>query len=412
MQVYCPPEQALSPFAWYHHMRQTMPVVYDESIASWHFFRYADILQVIGDYPTFSNDRKRIFPQQRDQTAIHSSIISMDQPRHKQLRSASNQVFTARFVQQLTARITAIVHGLLDAMAKGANGNQVDVIGAFAAPLPIFVLADILDIPETQWARLKRWTEAIVSRDYHDTLAQDVQSFHTGVTAQANDLHPLHIHSVMHEMRDMDEYFLQLIAERQRQPGRDLLSRLLEVKVHGEPFSETELLGLCASLLIAGSEVTAHLLGNALLCFDEYPEVWARVKRQPDLIPAAIEEVLRYRSPLKSMIRIAARETRFGEHVIGENQVLILWLASANRDEEHFLQPELFDIQRQPNRHLGFGHGIHYCIGAPLARLEVQIALRALLERFPTFRCVPGTRLEPLKSGTVFGVRHLPIVLS
>jgi len=409
MQTYLSTEQALSPFAWYRYMRESMPIFYDESIRSWHLFRYDDILQVINDYTTFSSDRKRILPQKQDQAAIHSSIISMDQPRHKQLRHVVNQVFTPQVVMQITTRITSIINGLLDTVV---SNSEMDVIKDFASPLPVLVLADLLGTPEAQRGRLKRWTEVIVSREYHDAVEQRQQSLNIGAPSQSADTHPLHIRSVMQEMREMDDYFLQLLQERQHHPGNDLISRLLAVEVHGEPFSQTELLGLCASFLIAGSEVTAHLLGNAILCFDEYPEALASVRHHPSLIPMAIEEVLRYRSPLKSMIRIAAIDTEFCHYSINKNQVIILWLASANHDETHFLHPEQFDIQRKPNRHLGFGHGIHYCIGAVLARLEIQIALRIMLERFPTFRRVPGTHLEPIRSGTIFGVKHLPIVFS
>ncbi len=409
MRTDFPTEQALSPFAWYRYMRESMPIFYEESIRSWHLFRYDDILQVITDHTTFSSDRKRILPQKQDQAAIHSSIISMDQPRHKQLRNVVNQAFSPQVVMHLTTRITSIINELLDTVVS--NGGM-DVIKDFASPLPVLVLADLLGIPAVQRDRLKRWTEVIVSREYHDAVEQKHQTLNIGAPSQSEDPHPLHIRSVMQEMREMDDYFLQLLQERQHHLGYDLISRLLAVKVDGEPFSQNELLGLCASFLIAGSEVTAHLLGNAILCFDEYPEVLASVRHHPSLIPMAIEEVLRYRSPLKSMIRIAAIDTKFGHYSISKNQVIILWLASANHDETHFPHPEQFDIQRKPNRHLGFGHGIHYCIGAVLARLEIQIALRIMLERFPAFRRAPGTHLEPIRSGTIFGVKHLPIVFS
>jgi len=162
-------------------------------------------------------------------------------------------------------------------------------------------------------------------------------------------------------------------------------------------------------LLVAGNETTTNLIGSALLCFAEHPDVWARLRREPALLPQAIEEVLRYRSPVQSMFRTAAADVVLGEQTIPRGASVIAWIGAANRDAAQFPDPDRFDIDRQPNRHIAFGYGIHYCLGAPLARLETQIALRALLERFAEVRLAPGITLEPLPSMIVYGVRGLPI---
>lgn len=368
-------EQLLYPYPWYQSMRETKPISFNESYYSWSFFRYADVQRVLLDYENFSS-------QFMGGGSLSVSLISTDPPRHRQLRSLVTQAFTPRTVARLEPRITAIVHELLDRVA--AQGKM-DVIDDLAYPLPVTVIAELLGVPVEDREQFKHWSDMVVGSE--ETAGHAPQ-------------------------REMGMYFLQLLAQRRREPREDLLSALLAAQVDGEHLSEQELLGFCILLLVAGNVTTTNLIGNAFLCFDEAPEALAQLYADPSLIPGAIEEVLRYRSPVRLMYRVAAKDTVFEGHQIKEGQYVLVWLGSANRDETEFSEPDRFDPRRSPNRHLGFGHGIHYCLGAPLARLEAKIALTAMLERFHAIKKVPDTMLEPISSSILHGVRHFPVTFS
>jgi len=386
-------------------MRQERPIFYDEHINCWQLFRYEDILRVITDYHTFSSDRKRVFA--KDQAAIHSSPVSNDPPRHRQVRDIVNHAFTVRMVEQLVPQITEITNELLN---KVIPTGEIDIIKDLAHPLPAIVMADLLGIPEDARERLKQWTEILIARDYHDTV--DYLKTQSLSDSQVDIPHALSIRPIkdaMQGMQEVDAYLMRLLEERKRQPHNDLISRLLTTEVGGQRLTDTELIGFCVFLLIASNQITAHLIGNAMHCFIEHPAIQKRLRQQPSLMRDAIEEVLRYHPPVKSMIRIATTDTNIGEYGIQKDQVLILWLASANHDEQFFQNPECFDIQREPNQHIAFGHNIHYCLGAPLARLEARIALNTILAQLPDIRRKGDKPLEPIWSGTVFGVKSLPI---
>ena len=207
-------------------------------------------------------------------------------------------------------------------------------------------------------------------------------------------------------------YFLGMIEQRRQQPRDDLISGLTEAQVEGEHLTAQELLGFCILLLIAGNETTTNLIGNAILAFDEQPEAQEQLRNAPKLLPSAIEEALRYRSPVQSMFRVAAREVELGGQTIPEDAWIVAWIGSANRDGAQFPDPDRFDMARTPNRHVAFGHGIHFCIGAPLARLEARIALGALLERTRDLRVAPDAHLEALGGNIVFGVQQLPVTFT
>jgi len=184
---------------------------------------------------------------------------------------------------------------------------------------------------------------------------------------------------------------------------------LLAAEIEGQHLDEQELLGFCVLLLVAGNETTTNLIGNAVLCFDEHPEAMEQLRAEPALLPDAIEEVLRYRSPIKMMFRVATTDVELGGQQMRAGEGVVAWISSANHDEAQFPHADTFDIRRSPNRHLAFGYGIHFCIGAPLARLESKIALAAMLERLPGMRQVRDVPLEPTGSFVLYGVQHLPI---
>src|SRR3989440_6235989 len=369
-------DEALNPFPWYRLMRETQPVYYNPQYHFWQVFGYEDVQRVLSDYTSFSS----VFGgggENRD--PLGSSLISMDPPRHRQLRNLVTQAFTPRSVAQLSERITAIVNQLLEQVAAT---RRMDIIDDLAYPLPVIVIAELLGIPHADRERFKIWSDAVVGATYPED--GDPQA-------------------------EMSEYFLDMIAQRSREPKDDLISALLDAQIDGQHLNQRELLGFCILLLVAGNETTTNLIGNAILCFDEHPEVMEQLRAEPALVPGAVEEVLRYRSPVQFMYRRTVANTTIRDQEIQAGQMVLAWIGSANRDEAQFPNPDNFDIRRTPNRHIAFGHGIHFCLGAPLARLEAKIVLTMLLERFHEIKRVPGVALEPTGSDIVYGVKHLPI---
>lgn len=383
--------KSLDPFPWYREMRESQPMLYEPENELWHIFRYDDTQRILSDTTTFSSEavRRMMTEKERSQTTDEEnvlkipSMLSLDPPRHRQLRSLVTQAFTPRTVTRQNQRITNIVNEYLTMVAPT---GRMDIVADLAYPLPVTVIAEVLGVPAADQAQFKHWSDVIIS-----------ESREKG--AQAG--------------KEMGQYFKRMIHLRRTDPREDLISELIAAQVDGQHLTESELISFYILLLIAGHETTTALLGNAFCCFDEQPEVMEELRANPDLIASAIEEVSRYRSPLQRLIRITTVDTMVGGHTIKAGQLISVWLGSANRDPEQFPHPETFNIHRSPNRHVGFGQGIHFCIGAPLARLEARIALSMLLERF---RNIKRDREVPLKripgESSVFGVQELPVTFT
>jgi cytochrome P450 len=375
----------LNPFPWYRTMRESQPVYFDRQRYTWSVFKFEDVQRVLSDYAAFSS-QSRGGSQSDPNNPFAASMISADPPRHRKLRALVTQAFTPRAVERMAPRIAAIVDELLDQITPA---GQMDVIQHLSYPLPVIVIAEMLGIPVSDRERFKHWSDIIVS------------SASTGGFAQhGNAIH------------EMSAYFTTMIEQCRRSPGDDLISGLLTANIDGEHLTMPELLGFCSLLLIAGNETTTNLIGNAILCFAEQNDLWERLRAEPALLPPAIEEVLRYRSPVQSMFRIVAADTTLGGQEIPKGSQVLAWIGSANRDPDQFAEAERFVIDRAPNRHIAFGHGIHYCLGAPLARMEANIALHAMLKRFKTLELVADAKLERQPSLIVYGVRALPITFS
>ncbi|GBF06785.1 putative cytochrome P450 [Deinococcus aerius] len=364
----------LDPFPWYADMRRASPVVRDPQSGMWMVFDYAGVQRTLSDWKAFSSERGR--PRgENAESALSSSIISTDPPRHRQLRALVEQAFTPRQVRALAPRIGELVDELL---APVEGSGRMDFVLDLAYPLPVIVIAEILGIPASDRDRFKRWSDAVVTGDLSGS-------------------------------REMAAYFGRLIEERRHVPGEDLISGLIAAQVGGEHLNTQELLGFCILLLVAGNETTTNLLANTVLCWQGAPEAYERVVADRDLLPTTIEESLRFRSPVQSMFRVTAQDVELGGQLIPEGSPVLAWIGSANRDEAQFPDAARFDPARTPNRHLAFGHGVHFCLGAPLARLEASLALEALLERLPNLRVAPGTVLDPIPSQIVSGVKRLPV---
>ncbi|WP_423181293.1 cytochrome P450 [Arthrobacter sp. NyZ413] len=375
-------EYSLDPFPHYARLREASPVFHDEQTGSWHVFRYDDVQRVLSEHARFSSRLGGDDPSETGQL-FASSLITTDPPRHRQLRSLVTQAFTPRAVDALAPRISQLTKELLDGIASRGTA---DLIQELAYPLPVIVISELMGIPAHDRDLFKEWSDVIVSQT------------RTGAT---NENHHL-------TNKEMTGYFLDLIEQRRHRPGHDLISNLLAAEIDGQKLSVAELLGFCALLLVAGNETTTNLIGNAVLCFTEVPGTIERLLTEPSLLPQAIEEVLRFRSPVQSMYRVTVADTTLGEVQIPAGAPLVAWIGSANRDERQFQRPTQFDIDRNQIRHLAFGHGVHFCLGAPLAKLEAKIALEAILSRLPGLMLEPGARLERMESTIVYGLKNLP----
>jgi len=374
----------LDPFPHYERMRAAAPVFHDEQSGSWHVFRYDDVQRVLSEHATFSSRMGGDAPSGSGQL-FASSLITADPPRHRQLRSLVTQAFTPKAVDALAPRISALTNELVDGIV--AHGGSADLIQDLAYPLPVIVISELMGIPGQDRERFKHWSDTIVSQT------------RTGPGSGSQDT----------TTSEMVEYFLALIDQRRSRPGEDLISSLLSAEIEGQKLSVPELLGFCALLLVAGNETTTNLIGNAVLCLSESPGTLDRLLKEPALLPQTLEEVLRFRSPVQSMYRVSVAETEVGGERIPAGAPIVAWIGSANRDERQFERAAEFDVDRSPNRHVAFGHGIHFCLGAPLARLEARIALEALLARLPGLSVAPGAHLERMESTIVYGLKAVPI---
>ena len=369
-----PAYSLLDPFPWYTHMRGMAPVFRDPASGLWMVFGYDDVQRTLSDWKVYSSQQgwTREDPAH---SPLSASLISTDPPRHRPLRALVEQAFTPRQVRALAPRIEALVDELLGAAEQH---RRMDFIRDFAEPLPVIVIAEILGIPAADRAAFKRWSDAVLTGDAHGSQA-------------------------------MAAYFTTLIAQRRDALGDDLISGLITAQIDGEHLDAPALVGFCMLLLVAGNETTTNLLANTVLSWHGAPAAYDAVMHDRSLLPTTIEEALRHRSPVQSMYRFTTQDAELGGQLIPAHSPVLAWIGSANRDDAQFPQAQTFDPARTPNRHLAFGNGVHFCLGAPLARLEAQLALSAVLERLPNLRVVPGTVLLPVQSQIVSGVKALPV---
>jgi cytochrome P450 len=312
-------------------------------------------------------------------------MLNLDPPDHERLRKLVNKAFTARRVEQLRPRITAITAGLLDDMS---TRREVDLLASFAFPLPITVICELLGVPVADRDQFRAWSATIVA----DTIAPEVfQSHATAMTA----------------------YFRTLMAARRREPADDLLSALISARDEEDRLSENELLSMAFLLLVAGHETTVNLIGSGMLALLLHPGELARLRADPSLLGGAVEELLRYVSPVNNAtFRFTGEPLELGGVPIGPGEVVLVSLSGANRDPSRYAGPEGLDIGRDGAGHLAFGHGIHYCLGAPLARVEAEIAFGGLLGRFGSMTlAVPPDALRWRPSSLIHGLESLPVRL-
>jgi cytochrome P450 len=318
-------------------------------------------------------------------------LLFLDPPRHTQLRAIVSRAFTPRSIAALEDRIRELSGGLADRLVA-AGAGEADVTAGFAQPLPMLVIADLLGLPHEDWHRLAAWSDAILG--LANTITRD------GAAAAEQAFAAAQI--------ELAAYLQAHVDERRRRPADDLLTRLVQAEVDGQGLTEREILHFFELLLVAGTETTTNLISNAVICLAEHPAELARLRADPALLPSAIEEVLRYRSPVQAMFRSTLHAVELGGRTIPAHRLVLAMIGAANRDGRQFAEPDRFDIGRAPNPHLAFGHGIHFCLGAPLSRLEGRIALADLLARMKTFE-LAAPAWPPRGPFHVHGPSALPI---
>jgi cytochrome P450 len=379
-----------NPYPTYERMRNAAPVFYFSPLDLWLIFDFDGVKRALVDHDAFSSDLSHV-PGHRNPGEW---FIFFDPPRHTKLRALISKAFTPRVVANLEPRIRELSRQLLDQTIERGQAGDVDLAAEFSVPLPMRVIAELVGVPAADWPRYKRWSDVILK--IANTISRDEEAARTIQEYRA----------VTDEMR---AWLPDLIAQRRSAHQDDLLTRLVEAEVDGERLTEPEVLGFVQLLLVGGQETTANLINNAVLCFLEHPDQLARLRSAPELLPAAIEEVLRYRSPLQWMPRATRRDVEMHGQVIPAGKLVLPLIGSANRDPNQFRDAGRFDITRDPNPHIAFGHGIHACLGAPLARLEARIALADFLKRVKGFELASDEPWEPRKALGVHGPSRLPV---
>jgi cytochrome P450 len=348
----------------------------------WQVFAHADVQRVLADHEHFSSEQA-LGPEEANDP-LAASMVLTDPPRHRQLRALVTEAFTPRSVTRMEPRIREIAQELLDAMRPA---GAADFVQAFSYPLPARVIAELLGVPFDRRDDFRRWSDDAVT---------------SGMSVDLSD-------SARASAEQIGLFFFELMEQRRLEPREDLISGLLRAEVNGQRLHVPELIGFCVLLLIAGHETTANLLNHAVWCLTEHPEAASRLRQDPALVPRAIEEVLRFRSPVFGLARRAKIDTELGGRRIAAGDLLFAWISAANRDPAVFADPDRFDIERSPNRHIAFGHGIHFCLGGPLARLEAAVALPMVLAQLPNLRLSDDEPPEEMESVVITGFRRLPV---
>ena len=328
--------------------------------------RYADVRAILMDHATFSSVPPPgiLFDEQAKAFGDAPTMLSSDPPTQTRLRRLVSRDFTPRRIRDLEPRIREIAKNLIDAAERK---GEFDVMADLANPLPVMVIGDLLGVPPEEYRQLKHWSDKIVEADNTIPGMPMPDEIKTAFT-------------------ELKAYFAAEIVRRRKNPGTDLVSALVAAHDEAEALSADELLQFVMLLLAAGNETTTNLIGNGMLALGRNPDSMAALRSKPELMRGAIEEMLRYDGPVQATFRTATKDTVIGGTPITAGMGAFVILAAANRDPAQFKDPEKFDIARESNDHVAFGDGIHFCIGAPLARMEGSIAIGAALERFPNLR--------------------------
>jgi len=388
-----------NPYPIYATLRAEDPVSRQQGVEGdaklWYITRYAEAELVLRDHKRFvknyhntltAEELAQRSPPSRLWELLDGHMLNMDGEAHQRQRTLVNKAFTSRMVNQMQDRVQAIADELLDqVIAKG----QMDLIDEYAFPLPIIVIAEMLGVPATDRHRFRLWSDAFVtpSRTPEEWAVAEKRLF------------------------EFTDYLGQIFAERRQRPQNDLITALLQAEEAGDQLSEEEIYAMVVLLIVAGHETTVNLIGNGTLALLRNPAQLAELRAHPEQMAAAVEELLRYDGPVeRATLRFAAMDTEVGGKLIKRGEAIGVVLASANRDETRFAAADQLDFTRSDNRHMAFGYGVHYCVGAPLARMEGRIALSTLLQRLPNLRlAAPVAELHWRFNPILRGMQHLPV---
>jgi cytochrome P450 len=386
-----------NPYPKLAHLREEGPVVPLNKLFGrqlWLVTRYDEAVSVLKDQ-RFSVNWRQLFSSPvgwiagrmagMGQFDLSQSMIGVDEPDHSRLRSLVSKAFTPRFIEGLRPRIQSLADELLDQVQ---DRGEMDLVNGFAYPLPINVISDMLGIPEGERDDIKRWSQSI-----------------TGASMGTRDP------DRRAQLAEFAAYVRRLAAEKRKNPGDDLISQLVQTEGTSDRLSEQELFSMITLLIFAGHETTSNLIGLGTLALLDHPDQFARLKANPGLIPGAVEEMLRFATPVTSPApRFAMEDVEVGGQRIRKGEGLVVLLSSANRDHSQFVNAEEMNLTREENKHIAFGQGIHYCLGAPLARLEGDIAFTTLLERMPNLHLnIPRDQVQWRGAMNLRGLVSLPV---
>ncbi|MEU3317178.1 cytochrome P450 [Streptomyces sp. NPDC006656] len=375
---------------WFKKARAEAPVFYDSTRYAWQVFSYEDYNTVSTHPLVFSSDFSPVFPVPEELALLMGpgTFGGIDPPKHGPLRRLVSQAFTPRRMAALEPRIEEITRELLDGLG---DRTDIDVVTDLAYPLPVTVIAELLGVPAADQDLFREWVDVILNNEgmEYPNLPDDF----------AETMGPA--------IKEWAAYLYAKIAEKRAQPTDDLMSGLIESEVEGRRLTDEEIVNIVALLLTAGHISSATLLSNLFIVLDEHPRAQAELRADRSLIPAAVEETLRYRSPFNNIFRLLTQDTDLLGVPMKAGQMVTAWSASANRDETQFPDPDTFDIHRSANKHMAFGHGIHHCLGAFLARIEAKVFLNLVFDAFASFT-VHHDRAEFYEADQLTA-RHLPV---
>jgi cytochrome P450 len=357
-----------NPYPYYAELRDTAPVAWIEPMQAWAVSRYSDVDFILRNPRLFSSASWKLASSGNpDVVQKVPSLLSMDPPDHTRLRKLANKGFTPRLIRAMEPRVQAIIQDLLGPLTQQ---TEADLVPMLSVPLPIIVIAEMLGVEVARQADFKHWSDALVR----------ALSRPTDVAVRAE---------IRQSVSELHTYLEQMINRRRTEPRDDLITAFVQAEEERQMLTALEILGLAVLLLAAGNETTTNLIGNAVLALLDHPEELAKVRTDRASVSALVEEVLRYDSPIQAVFRQTTEAVELDGGKLPTGATVLVLLGSANRDDRKFPNPDRFDVERNPPDHVGFGYGIHYCLGAPLARLEGRAALEALL-----FECPPFTRVR------------------
>lgn len=371
------PQFSHNPYPIYHLLRSEDPVYWSDAWGCWILTRYDDVVSTLHNPQLFSSFGRvtGIIQQELPEPLLEKiqplidhysrGLINVDPPDHTRLRQLVHKAFTPRTIEKLRSHIQEIVDGLLDEVQ---DTGEMEVVRNLAYPLPVTVIAELMGVPVKERDRFKRWSGTIIEFQATPRPTPEV------------------ILRSQQALLELREYFRGIFAQRRRQPQEDLISKLVLVEEEGDKLTEEELLSTCVSILIGGHETTTNLIASGLLLLLQHPGEMQKLKDNPSLITTSVEEFLRYEGPFQRNGRIVQEDVELGGKQLRKRQRVTQLLGAANRDPAQFPDPDRLDIQRHPNRHVSFGYGPHFCVGAALARLEAPIAINTVLRRMPHLR--------------------------